>query len=241
MKKTLLFASGLDGRATVRIALVLAMTLTLALSGCSLLRRPAYKPDEPKPSDNQVQPTPKMRDALVYFVRGEKLGAASRPVPADKPVQVQAEELVKQLLAGPTNIEAEYGLDTTIPEGTVVLGVSIDNEVATVDLSTEYQSGGGSLSMLLRVSQVAWTITQLDGIKRVTFSIDGTPVDAIGGEGIIVNPALSREDCEGQAPAILAEQPFVNQKVKSPLVISGSANTFEAQFMVDVVDPKASF
>lgn len=239
MKKIAILKRSTRGLTQASVFLAVLMACLLVLSGCALLRpRPAYNPDEPKPSNNQGKPDQDTDDAVVYFIRGEQLGVAARTIPVGQPLETQLEKLVEQLLAGPNDVETEFGLTTTIPSGTALLGISIDGKVATVDLSTEYESGGGSLSMLLRVAQIVWTVTQFDGVEQVAFALDGTPVDAIGGEGIIVKPALSRADCEGQAPAILVEQPTINQEIESPLVISGTANTFEAQFMVDVVDPE---
>ena len=51
------------------------------------------------------------------------------------------------------------GMVNGIPDGTEVLGVDISDGVATVDLSEEFASGGGSLSMQLRVAQVVFTST----------------------------------------------------------------------------------
>ena len=110
--------------------------------------------------------------------------------------------------------------------------------VATVDLSKEFESGGGSLSMLLRVAQVVCTLTQYEGIDHVAFSIDGKPVESIGGEGVIVSPPVGREDFEGQLPPILVESPFALQEVTSPLRIAGSSNVFEATHQINVTDPE---
>ena len=59
-------------------------------------------------------------------------------------------------------------------------------------------------------------------------------MSAIGGEGVIVSPAVGRTAFEGQAPPILVERPLPGERVSRPLVVHGSANVFEAQFFVDV-------
>ncbi|MBD0330858.1 MAG: Gmad2 immunoglobulin-like domain-containing protein [Thermoleophilia bacterium] len=49
---------------------------------------------------------------------------------------------------------------------------------------------------------------------------------------------LTRASFEDAAPAILVESPLLDQAVSSPLRMSGSANTFEATFQVEIVDAR---
>ena len=91
-------------------------------------------------------------------------------------------------------------MSTAIPEGTELHGVEINDDEATVDLSSQFQSGGGSLSMQLRVAQVVFTATQFEGVETVTILLDGDRVDGIGGEGV-PSTDLHREDFEDFSPA----------------------------------------
>jgi sporulation and spore germination protein/immunoglobulin-like protein involved in spore germination len=166
----------------------------------------------------------------VYFLRGEKLGVTWRPAAG----LAVARGAMEGLLEGPTAAERAAGLSTEIPEGTELLGVSKANGTVTVDLSGAFDDGGGSASMQARVAQVVATLTQFPGFERVAFRIDGQPVQSIGGEGVVVDPPVGREEIEAQTPAILVESPGVLQTVASPLRISGTANTFEATFQVKV-------
>ena len=195
---------------------------------------PATEPVTPEP----VPPPLKTAQRLLYFNRGEYLGVAGRDVPDEGDLAARIKWTMQALLTGPTAQELGWGLTgTCIPAGTVVNAVTVAGHVATVDLSSRFESGGGSLSMLLRVAQVVYTVTQFDGIDRVAFKLDGKPAKAIGGEGVIVSPPVSRADFEGQAPPILAESPVPGQTVRSPIHASGSANVFEAQFNVEVKGP----
>lgn len=138
---------------------------------------------------------------------------------------------------GPTSSERdEAGLGTEIPPGTRLLGVSVAGGIATVDLSRAFESGGGSTSMLLRVAQIVFTLTQFPTVERVRFELDGAPVEAIGGEGIMVDPPVGRADFEAQAPAILVESPAPFERLSSPVRVRGSANVFEATFSASITD-----
>lgn len=169
----------------------------------------------------------------VYFVRNDRMGAAGRDVQATPAVGGVA---LRELIAGPTATDREAGLDSEIPTGTQLNGLTIDNGVATVDLSRAFQSGGGSTSMQLRVAQIVYTLTQFPSVKRVRFRIDGKPVEAIGGEGVLVDPPVGRAAFEKQTPAILVESPTPGSVVTSPLRVRGTANTFEATLNLRLLD-----
>jgi hypothetical protein len=89
--------------------------------------------------------------------------------------------------------------------------------------------------MLLRVAQVVHTVTQFPTVQRVAFRLDGEPVEAIGGEGVVVSPPVDRGDFEDQAPAILVESVGPGDEVASPLRVLGTANTFEATLNLRLV------
>lgn len=178
------------------------------------------------------------RTVNVYLVRGEQVGVAHRIVPSTTGL---ARAAMLQLLRGPTATERAAGLLTTIPSGTRLLGVSVSGGVASVNLSSRFESGGGSLSMMLRIGQVVHTLTQFPTVQKVKFLLDGVAVEAIGGEGVIVSPPIGRKDVEGVAPAILVESPAVGDTVTSPLKVRGTANTFEASLTLRVKSESGSF
>ncbi len=235
---------------TLALALLFALTLVPGCGGggSSEPTEPtsSAEPTTPVEPTSSVEPTappePKVetKSLILYFTRGEKVGAAGRTMvlPVETETVALAELAMQQLLEGPTPEETEFGLLTQIPEGTVLNSVEVTAGVAIVDLSPTFESGGGSLSMLLRVAQVVHTLTQFSDIQGVSFELDGQPVTAIGGEGVLVDPPVSRVDFEAQAPAILVESPVPDDHLTNPFTISGTANTFEAQFKVEVVDPE---
>ena len=253
-----------DGTVKRVVSLALAAMLFAALlvsSGCRSTQspEPAGKPTEtvepttapeptptatPEPTASPVStPTPEPTrpagpsiSVRIYLVRGEKLGVAGRTVPAG--VTAVARTAMSELLRAPNARDNAYGLGTAIPPGTRLLGLSIKNGVAAVDLSGMFESGGGSLSMQLRVAQVVYTLTQFANVKRVAFAIDGIPVEAIGGEGIAVSPPVGRSEFEDVTPPILVEVPTPGQKVARPIRVAGTANVFEAQFNARLVNAR---
>lgn len=169
----------------------------------------------------------------VYFSSNEQMCASTRDIPHTMEVGAAA---MRALLEGPTDEEQEAGMVSNIPDGTTFLGLTIDDGVATVDLSREYSSGGGSLSMFMRLAQVVFTLTQFPTVEGVNFKLDGEAIEVLGGEGIIIDRPQTRNDYEAMSPAILVESPTFGQTVSSPLRITGTANVFEAVFQVNIVD-----
>lgn len=169
----------------------------------------------------------------VYFTAHEKIATAHRQVPHTKEV---AKAAVEELLKGPNAQEKKLGMFTAVPAGTLFLGIAVKDKVATVDLSKEYESGGGTLSMSLRLAQVVYTLTQFSTIDAVQFKLDGKPVEVFGGEGLILDHPVGRADYEEVTPAILVESPTVGDTVGSPMRVTGTANTFEAAFTITITD-----
>ncbi len=169
----------------------------------------------------------------VYYSRDEKISAHARVLPKTDAVGAAA---MKALLEGPTAAEQDAGVVSTIPEGTTFLGLTIDKGIATVDLSKEYASGGGSLSMALRLAQVVFTLTQFPTVEGVNFMLDGEPVEVFGGEGIILDHPVDRSDYEDLSPAILVESPTLGETITSPVRVTGTANVFEATFQLNITD-----
>ncbi|MCO5178079.1 MAG: GerMN domain-containing protein [Thermomicrobiales bacterium] len=169
----------------------------------------------------------------IYFIRDEKIALAHRTVPHTLQVAGAA---MQELLTGPSAEEQAAGMSTSVPDGTRLLGVTIsDDNIATVDLSGEFESGGGSLSMAARLAQVTYTLTQFSTIESVVFSLDGQPVDVFGGEGIILDHPVARADFEDLTPAIFVDTVAIGDRITSPVRLAGTANTFEATFQIQIL------
>jgi hypothetical protein len=145
-------------------------------------------------------------------------------------------EAVRLLLEGPSTAELQADVSSQIPPGTRLLGLDIDDGTATVDLTSEFESGGGSASMLGRLAQVVYTLTEFDTVERVRFALDGKPVDVFSGEGIVLDEPVTREDYADLRPPISVDSPAFGSEVGSPVRVTGEANVFEANVTVRLLD-----
>lgn len=129
------------------------------------------------------------REFQVFLVNGDNdLVAAPRTLPADATVG----DLIRALLEGANDDEADSGLRSLISPETRLRGVSRrDPQVAVIDLSSEFAVPQGEAG-ILAVAQVVFTATQLTTVTGVIFSLDGTEIEAPRGNGTLTKGPLTR-------------------------------------------------
>jgi len=89
-------------------------------------------------------------------------------------------------------------LSPSIPEGTRLLGINIDNELCTVDFSREFvdNHSGGSAGELMTLSSIVNTLTEFPGIVGVQILVEGKSGETLG--NILLDEPLYRfEDLIG--------------------------------------------
>lgn len=203
---------------------------------------PAGTPDPSAPTPSQTPDGSPTGNTTVraYFFLGSFVDNAGlvpvlRTIPATQGVGAAA---MRALLEGPIDDElgARPAMYTTIPEGTRFLGLRIEGGIATVNLSREFEAGGGTASVLGRLAQVVFTLTQFPSVSGVRFELDGEPVTVFSGEGVVLDQPVGRADYTDQLPAVFVDRPAWGAQIDGPLRIVGVANVFEATFRVKLTD-----
>jgi hypothetical protein len=200
---------------------------------------PSPKPDGsvgPSPTASPVETT---TIRAYFFVGSFTHDAGLVPVLREIPrTQAVGAAAVNALLAGPNEAElaGRPAMYTTVPEGTRLLGLTIDDGVATVDLSREFESGGGTASVLGRLAQVVYTLTQFPTVDAVSFKLDGEAVTAFSGEGVILDQPVGRADYTDQLAAIFVDRPAWGAAAGNPVRVTGLSNVFEATFRIAILD-----
>lgn len=153
--------------------------------------------------------------------------------------QVAAPEVLRgalsALLAGPSAAERGIGTASAVPTGTRLIDVALSEGLATVDLSGEFDDGGGSFSMTARVAEVVFTATQFDKVERVAFRLDRVPVQYLGGEGLDISEPQTRLSVGYSfTGGVLLDTPSPGATVRSPFHVTGESDVYEGQFPVEV-------
>ena len=189
----------------------------------------------PPPSQTPPEGTTVVRAYFYYeSVPGSSgLVPILREVPATKAVATAA---MAALLEGPNATESG-AMSSAIPVETKLLGLTIKDGIATVDLSNEFESGAGSASATIRLGQVVYTLTQFPTVKSVVFQVDGRTVTVFGSEGIVLDGPVGRADYLDLLPTIFVDRPAYGAALGNPGRLIGSAQgLFEATFRVELRD-----
>jgi len=157
------------------------------LSGCSLLEKLGLKED----ADDELRPVSSViigeaeasqltdkTPIKLYFANEDntKLKLEIRYIDsseAKKSTSNLASIVVKELIKGPSN---EKTHKRTIPaEATLRTPVSIENKVATVDMSKEFKTKhpGGKDAERMTIYSIVNSLTEIEGIEKVKFKIAG--------------------------------------------------------------------
>jgi germination protein M len=203
---------------------------------------PPSPPATPPPS---ATPTPAASPAGTTIIRAYFMLGSSTGDPGLAPVLREVPKTVavgtaamQQLLVGPSAREraADPALTSAIPAGTRLLGLRIDDRIATVDLSREFESGGSSASVFARLAQVVYTLTQFPTVDAVRFELDGEPVTVFSGEGVILDQPVGREDYTEQLSLVFIDRPAWGAALGNPGRVSGLSNAFEGTSQVQLLD-----
>lgn len=103
---------------------------------------------------------------------------------------------INSLIAGPKPNERAKGVYTEIPAGTNVISIKELPDKAIINLSYDFQTGGGTDSLYKRLYQLIKTARRNSNVP-VYLYIEGQKADVIGGEGIMLNQPLNDRSLDG--------------------------------------------
>ena len=215
-----------------------ALLLALLVAGCGGERQGTND------SHSSVTPAPLAPDGLralsIYFgdANAERLVPVTYYLDPDSGL---ARGAVLALLAGPGPAGQTRGLTSAVPPGSRLLGLTVRDSIATVDMTRVFESGGGSAAVRMRVAQLVYTLTRVPGVRSVRLWLEGRPVEVFSGEGLDISQPLTRADFRDFAPydedpPVVLLEPVPGSQVGEPVMVRGTANVFEAHVGLRVRD-----
>jgi germination protein M len=192
--------------------LLLLLTLMLALAGCGLFGKEAKDTidapvedesyveegeslDENATSENTDEEADETADldtnkqVLYLFDKNGYVVPQTFDLPAVNTVARQAlEYMVKD---GPITSMLPDGFQAVLPAGTEVNGVDIQEGVAVVDFSSEFESYNAESEKSI-LEAITFTLTQFDTVNTVKLRIDGKELNAMPVNGTPIGEGVSR-------------------------------------------------
>jgi spore germination protein GerM len=169
--------------------------------------KPAQSPAPPVApiTSNTVQPlkpdakAPVEQSVQVYWLKTEgdhlQLAPSAVPLTETEPSLVLKAAFDQVLQGSP-----DPALTTTIPTETKLQSLEVKPDGIHVNLSADFTMGGGSASMMGRLGQVIYTATTLDPNAQVWISVDGQPLELLGGEGLEIDQPMTRQAFDQNFP-----------------------------------------
>lgn len=185
------------------LTFLILLLSALLLSGCSLFKSSSSTPEDssaeavsgnvenqnalPNSSAAENPQSPSVSEQIkltIYFPTpdGDGLVAVNRTVTVTNNDRIQA---IFQELSNPPS-----GSYNPLPKGTKLLSSAIQNGVATLNLSKEFQKNftGGSAGEEMTYFSIVNSLTSLPNIESVQFLLEGEKLDAILGNYATTKP-----------------------------------------------------
>lgn len=124
------------------------------------------------------------------------------------------------------------GFSNAVPAGVEILGKSFQTTAegltrVTLDMNREFLAGaGGLLADVTMLNQIIFTTLQFE-VHEVLFTVEGSPVEAYGMEGIsLLDPVDTRSFIDELNPIVITDPVIID--TEGTLTVRGWANVFEA-------------
>lgn len=152
----------------------LLVILAVALAGVSCQKQ---RP-QPKPQPN---PQPAKTSVTIHPYFHDNAEPDAPPLAADRKTTVQGEakpdmlarKAFAELLAGPSRAEKDKGLFSSLPEGTILLGLRYARPFVYLNFNAALEQTGGSARVQAILDQISYTAASIPGIKAAILEIEG--------------------------------------------------------------------
>ena len=198
----------MDGRQKLfLVVLGILMTVVAVRYGLSVLVPTETLPSEVQVSERTTEEVeePKTEEVEKVYVNIFFIGQNDnheevyRAIKREYDKDIDGSKLkfaIDSLVSGPKPAEIEKGIYTEIPEGTEILSIKELPDKAIINLSSAFETGGGTDSLYKRLYQLIKTARRNSEVP-VYLYIEGERADVVGGEGIMLSQPLSDRSLDG--------------------------------------------
>lgn len=167
--------------------------MVFALGAC------APQNDEPQNGDEGngdviVDPDPNQQEeqveVTIYYVSNEYImtGSGDMIIPTTRTVTVGEESLDEAIISELQKMPEDEEITTMLEDMRFLSVETLDNVVYTNIASDSLGNTGGSLMEASILSQLVWTLTEVEGIDKVQILVDGSKRETLMGHISIDEP-----------------------------------------------------
>ncbi len=140
----------------------------------------------------KIRPTDEgnSNEVIIFMLNSENVPKTKKR----KANENNLENALKELVKGSERQERLDGYYSEIPKNTKLLSFKEDADSIMINLSKEFEEGGGAQSIQARLLQLVKTVNYYKKDKPVYLYIEGKKAEYIGGEGIYVEQPLNEEN-----------------------------------------------
>lgn len=219
--------------------LAIAALLALVMTGCAAGDQRATPTPSPTPT---ATPTGETMDATIFYMLESQGRFYVAPEAHEIDAATSARARLEEMLRGD---QIDPDLFSPWPADAQIIDITLQSGTAIVNWSADaLQADAGAQIERVAIQQAVWTLTEIDGIDRVEFIVEGK-TNGTASNGLVI------EDWWGHVG--LSEQPFTrDDDVLVPITItspdegaeisddvfrvSGEATVFEANVIIRLRD-----
>jgi germination protein M len=175
------------------ICLIIILILVTIATGCGLFKKEQPHEEVPQSEDNNEQALAHLRKTVFYFVNEHNLLV---PVTRDIPWVEGIGRATLEGLVDSYELRSELadkGLKPSLPEGTLVLGMTIRDGLAKVDFNANFLQSPDKAAEQNAINSVVYTLTEFPSIDQVQILVDGKTAEKTP-NGNQLKGVFSRED-----------------------------------------------
>ena len=187
----------------VRRPIALAV-VTALLAACGSVANPIPTPSNtaPAPTATTTAAPPAHVDTEIVYLARDRLPPAAVHVGGAADGSTSAERVLSRVRALFATASRAPLFNVASRSHARPTGVTVDGDLATVDFAVSAGDWGvdGSTAVRAFVQQLTYTITAEPGIRRSLITENGGTA-IVGGEGLVIDHPVTREDVSGYVPA----------------------------------------